>query len=65
MRPLRAVLFIVLLAFPAAVLAARALATASIVVPVHVAQVAAAATPSVSIAVVDDGAFRHVTVAFN
>jgi hypothetical protein len=63
--PTVALLTMLCMVAPAVASSARAVASASIVVPVTLTAVLADASPSVSIVRVRDGANEHVTVAFN
>jgi hypothetical protein len=65
MRSVPILALITLLGIAAPASAARGVASATIVVPAVVAAALANGSPSVSIAIVRDGANEHVTVAFN
>lgn len=65
MRSVPTLALVVLLGIAAPASGARGVASATIVVPAVVAAALANGSPSVSIAIVREGANEHVTVAFN
>ncbi len=65
MRFVQTLTLVALLGIAELASATRAVASATIVVPAVVAEALTSGSPSVSIAIVRDGANEHVTVAFN